>query len=122
MKVSFNKDQSTYTLHDISEFQMMLISTALHNENTRLMVMSQLSDEDFKQVILNDAEFLNAAAQQSAVDVETLKEALNDPKELKELRSKSQFGKNSQSMQRLVGELVEGQRKITSNISLDIPV
>lgn len=122
MKVSFNKDQSTYTLHDISEFQMMLISTALHNENTRLLVMSQLSNEDFKQVILNDAEFLNAAAQQSAVDVETLKEALNDPKELKELRSKSQFGKNSQSMQRLVGELVEGQRKITSNISLDIPV
>lgn len=122
MKVSFNKDQSTYTLHDISEFQMMLISTAIHNENTRLIVMSQLSDEDFKQVILNDAEFLNAAAQQSAVDVETLKEALNDPKELKELRSKSQFGKNSQSMQRLVGELVEGQRKITSNISLDIPL
>ncbi|MCC7297057.1 MAG: hypothetical protein IT244_01885 [Bacteroidia bacterium] len=120
MKVSYNKEKNTYTLHEISEFQMELIGISLMNENKRILMLGQLTDEQFKEILLTDAEFLNNAAKEKAINVEALKEELNDPKQLQELRSKSGFGKSNTGMQKLCKEYIEGQQQLLKNINFDI--
>lgn len=111
-----------YSLHEISEYHMELISTALNNENVRLAMLAKLTDEQFKEVLLNDALHLNAASGQQAVDIEALKTELNDPRQLKQLRSNSQFGKNSNHMQRLLDDFVNGQKRLLQKANFDIPL
>ena len=120
MKVSYNREKNTYTLHEINEFQMELIGISLMNENKRLLMLGQLTDAQFKELLLTDAEFLNNAAKEKAINVQALKEELNDPKQLQELRSKSGFGKSHKGMQKLCQEYIEGQQQLLKNINFDI--
>jgi hypothetical protein len=122
MKVSYNKEQNTYTLSQISQLQMELIGISLANENQRLLMLAQLDDAQFKELLLTDAEFLNAAAKEKAVDIEAFKAELNDPVQLAKLRSKSGIGKNCVSMQKLCTEFIEGQQKLIQNINFDVRI
>lgn len=122
MKISYNKNRKTYALLELSEYQMMLIGTALSNENTRLSMLEQLSDEQFREIILTDAGFLNAAASQRAVDVDALTEELSDPEQLRKLRSGSQFGKNCRAMNQLCAQYMEGQKKLLNDINFDVKI
>lgn len=92
------------------------------NENQRLMMLGQLNDQQFKELLLTDAEFLNAAAREKAVDIEAFKAELEDENQLAELRSKTGLGKNCKAMQKLFTEFIEGQQKLLHNINFDVSI
>lgn len=96
---------------------MNLLST----EAYRLNAIAKLSDTDFKNLIVQDSEYLNQLAQSKQIDVSTLMEVLNDPKEIKQLRSNAEFGKNIRIIEKFLKDVLQEYQKTNKSINFDIP-
>lgn len=107
MIISINKSNGNYSITNLSVVEYEAICNLLIAENYRLSVLARMSNQQFKTVIVNDAELMNELARQKQIEVDQLTELLDDPNEIRSIRSKGNFGKNQKLIERMCGVVLQ---------------